>query len=105
MEDLDDTNNRTNKSSPESLHRIIVGTSHIGNKRGSIDPRTGPITFAFNSPKAYHTRKESDFMHIPVDSSNSNEDISMKDELNGFESLSKFYHLTNLETFKKLEDL
>ena len=25
-------------------------------------------------------------------------------ELNGFESLNKFYHLTNLETFKKLED-
>ena len=31
--------------------------------------------------------------------------LLMKDELNGFESLSKFYHLTNLETFKKLEDL
>ena len=27
------------------------------------------------------------------------------DELNGFESLNKFHHLTNLETFKKLEDL
>ena len=27
-----------------------------------------------------------------------------KKELNGFESLNKFYHLTNLETFKKLED-
>ena len=31
--------------------------------------------------------------------------LLMKDELNGFESLSKFYHLTNLETFKKLKDL
>ena len=28
-----------------------------------------------------------------------------KNELNGFESANKFYHLTNLETFKKLEDL
>ena len=28
-----------------------------------------------------------------------------KDELNGFESFNKFYHLTDLETFKKLEDL
>ena len=28
-----------------------------------------------------------------------------KNELNGFESSHKFYHLTNLETFKKLEDL
>ena len=28
-----------------------------------------------------------------------------KNELNGFESLNKFYHLTNLEVFKKLEDL
>ena len=26
-------------------------------------------------------------------------------ELNGFESVHKFYHLTNLETFRKLEDL
>ena len=32
-------------------------------------------------------------------------ELLIKDELNGFESLSKFYHLTNLETFKKLEDL
>ena len=28
-----------------------------------------------------------------------------KNDLNGFESFNKFYHLTNLETFKKLEDL
>ncbi len=28
-----------------------------------------------------------------------------KNELNGFESLNKFYHLTNLETFNKLKDL
>ncbi len=28
-----------------------------------------------------------------------------KNELNGFESAHNFYHLTNLETFKKLEDL
>ena len=27
-----------------------------------------------------------------------------KNKLNGFESLNKFYHLTNLETFKKLQD-
>jgi len=27
-----------------------------------------------------------------------------KNELNGFESLNKFYHLTNLETFNKLKD-
>ena len=26
-------------------------------------------------------------------------------KLNGFESYKKFYHLTNLETFKKLKDL
>ena len=31
--------------------------------------------------------------------------LLQNDELNGFESLNKFYHLTNLETFKKLEDL
>ncbi len=33
------------------------------------------------------------------------ESLSKKNELNGFESLNKFYHLTNLEIFKKLKDL
>jgi len=33
------------------------------------------------------------------------ESLLKKNELNGFESLNKFYHLTNLEIFKKLEDL
>ena len=32
-------------------------------------------------------------------------ELSKKNKLNGFESLNKFYHLTNFETFKKLEDL
>jgi len=32
-------------------------------------------------------------------------ELLKKDKLNGFESSSKFYHLTNLETFKKLKDL
>ena len=31
-------------------------------------------------------------------------ELLIKNELNGFESINKFYHLTNLETFKKLED-
>ena len=31
-------------------------------------------------------------------------DLLKKNELNGFESYNKFYHLTNLETFKKLKD-
>ena len=31
-------------------------------------------------------------------------DLLKKNELNGFESSTKFYHLTNLKTFKKLED-
>ena len=31
-------------------------------------------------------------------------DLLKKNELNGFESLSKFYHLTDLEIFRKLED-
>ena len=31
--------------------------------------------------------------------------LLQKNELNGFESSNSFYHLTNLETFKKLEDL
>ena len=30
--------------------------------------------------------------------------LEKKDKLNGFESSKKFYHLTNLETFKKLKD-
>ena len=31
-------------------------------------------------------------------------ELLKKNELNGFESLNKFYHLTNLETFKRLKD-
>ena len=31
-------------------------------------------------------------------------ELLKKSELNGFESSNKFYHLTNLETFKKLKD-
>ena len=31
-------------------------------------------------------------------------ELLIKNELNGFESTNKFHHLTNLETFKKLED-
>jgi len=33
------------------------------------------------------------------------EELLNKNQLNGFESFNKFYHLTNLETFKKLQDL
>ena len=32
-------------------------------------------------------------------------ELLKKNGLNGFESFNKFYHLTNLETFKKLKDL
>jgi MurNAc alpha-1-phosphate uridylyltransferase len=32
-------------------------------------------------------------------------ELLKKNRLNGFESSNKFYHLTNLETFKKLQDL
>ena len=31
-------------------------------------------------------------------------ELEKKDKLNGFESSNKFYHLTNLKTFKKLKD-
>ena len=33
------------------------------------------------------------------------EKLLLKEELKGFESFNKFYHLTNLNTFKKLKDL
>tara|TARA_B100000700_G_scaffold181976_1_gene200785 strand:- start:2563 stop:3252 length:690 start_codon:yes stop_codon:yes gene_type:complete len=33
------------------------------------------------------------------------DELLKKNKLNGFESSKKFYHLTNLETFKKLKDL
>ena len=32
------------------------------------------------------------------------DELLKKNKFNGFESLNKFYHLTNLETFKKLKD-
>ena len=31
-------------------------------------------------------------------------ELLKKNQLNGFESASEFYHLTNLETFKRLQD-
>ena len=33
------------------------------------------------------------------------DELLKKNELKGYESLNKFYHLSNLDTFKKLEDL
>ena len=33
------------------------------------------------------------------------DELLSKNQLYGFESFNKFYHLTNLETFKKLQDL
>ena len=33
------------------------------------------------------------------------DELLKKERLNGFESLNKFYHLTNLDTFNKLQDL
>ena len=32
-------------------------------------------------------------------------ELLKKNKLNGFQSFNKFYHLTNLETFRKLQDL
>ena len=32
-------------------------------------------------------------------------ELLKKNELNGFQSFNEFYHLTNLETFRKLQDL
>ena len=32
-------------------------------------------------------------------------DLQKEDKLNGFQSNKKFYHLTNLDVFKKLKDL
>ena len=43
-----------------------------------------------------------DLKNFPI--SNIWNDLLEKNQLNGFESLNEFYHLTNLETFKKLED-
>ena len=31
-------------------------------------------------------------------------ELLIKNQLNGFESSNRFYHLTNLDTFRKLED-
>ena len=48
------------------------------------------------------------FQQYKVESFPSNEiwnSLLIQEKLNGLESLNKFYHLTNLETFKKLEDL
>ncbi len=48
----------------------------------------------------FNKYKEGSFSILEIWSS-----LLEKNKLNGFESLNDFYHLTNLETFKKLRDL
>ena len=44
-------------------------------------------------------------MKIKLSEKNKKKKLIEKKNLNGFESKKKFYHASNLEIFKKLEDL
>ena len=96
------------------LNNILLCT----NKNLSFDKN---LKGDFNLKNHILSKKDNNFIYIGCQILNKNlfknykpgnfsiseiwEELLSKNQLNGFESLNKFYHLTNLETFKKLQDL
>ncbi len=96
------------------LNNILLCT----NKNLSFDKN---LKGDFNLKNHILTKKDNNFIYIGCQILNKNlfknyksdnfpiseiwEELLSKNQLNGFESLNMFYHLTNLETFKKLQDL
>ena len=95
------------------LNNILLCT----NKNLSFDKN---LKGDFNLKNHILNKKDNNFIYIGCQILNKNlfknyksdnfpiseiwEELLSKNQLNGFESLNKFYHLTNLETFKKLQD-
>ena len=95
------------------LNNILLCT----NKNLSFDKN---LKGDFNLKNHILSKKDNNFIYIGCQILNKNlfknykpdnfsiskiwEELLSKNQLNGFESLNKFYHLTNLETFKKLQD-
>ena len=96
------------------LNNILLCT----NKNLSFDKN---LKGDFNLKNHILSKKDNNFIYIGCQILNKNlfknyksnnfsiskiwEELLNKNQLNGFESKNKFYHLTNLETFKKLQDL
>ena len=96
------------------LNNILLCT----NKNLSFDKN---LKGDFNLKNHILSKKDNNFIYIGCQILNKNlfknhkpdnfpiseiwEELLNKNQLNGFESLNKFYHLTNLATFKKLQDL
>ena len=96
------------------LNNILLCT----NKNLSFDKN---LKGDFNLKNHILSKKDNNFIYIGCQILNKNlfknykpdnfsiskiwEELLSKNQLNGFESFNKFYHLTNLETFKKLQDL
>ena len=96
------------------LNNILLCT----NKNLSFDKN---LKGDFNLKNHILSKKDNNFIYIGCQILNKNlfknykpdnfsiseiwEELLSKNQLNGFESSNKFYHLTNLETFKKLQDL
>ena len=95
------------------LNNILLCT----NKNLSFDKN---LKGDFNLKNHILSKKDNNFIYIGCQILNKNlfknykpdnfsiskiwEELLSKNQLNGFESFNKFYHLTNLETFKKLQD-
>jgi MurNAc alpha-1-phosphate uridylyltransferase len=73
-------------------------------KKNILDKK-GPKNFIYTGCQILNKSLFKDFKTENFSISEVWESLLKKNELYGFESLNKFYHLTNLEIFKKLKDL
>ena len=111
---VDEINNMQNFYFKNQLNNILLVTK----KKQSFDQNlTGDFELKKNLLKKENNKnfiyigcqilKKDLFKNYKVKSFSISEiwkELLKKNELNGFESLIKFYHLTNLEIFKKLKD-
>ena len=115
MEYVDEINNMQNLYFSKKLNNILL----LANKRLSFDKNLkGDFELNDNQLKK---NDDNSFIYIGCQILSKNlfkkyeiknfsileiwNELLKTNELNGFESLNKFYHLTNLEIFKKLKDL
>jgi MurNAc alpha-1-phosphate uridylyltransferase len=111
---VDEINNMQNYYFKNKLNNILLVTK----KQLSFDQNlTGDFKLNKNSLKKENNKsfiyigcqilKKDLFRDYKVKNFSISEiwnELLKKNQLNGFESLNKFYHLTNLETFNKLKD-
>ena len=111
---VDEINNMQNYYFKNKLNNVLLVTK----KQLSFDQNlTGDFELNKNSLKKENNKsfiyigcqilKKDLFKNYKVKNFSISEiwnELLKKNQLNGFESLNKFYHLTNLETFNKLKD-